>query len=280
MTLRRERVQFSSRKIQERAGLGRNISNIIIRRCLQKHGYRYRQSRKRGFLTTRGLVVRLRYARKHITHTPPQILDFTWTVSRHGQYPQWPGANQARGWKLQQRERREAVGAWLSFLQEYHTTTALWSASTTLEKWLGRRLRNSLARNLQEFLRRLGWRKVTGGFSRITVLDRMQEWHKEHGRHVAVKWSKFQTAPQISTRLNLVHKKLREDTYNQNIERESYDEFVARIKKTIANLISSMPRRLAAVVRHKGHRTMYWFYCVCVIYYIYSVKWKPQEFTI
>jgi len=103
----------------------------------------------------------------------------------------------------------------------------------------------------------LGWRKVTGGFSRITVLDRMQEWHKEHGRHVAVKWSKFQTAPQISTRLNLVHKKLREDTYNQNIERESYDEFVARIKKTIANLISSMPRRLAAVVRHKGHRTMY-----------------------
>jgi len=56
---------------------------------------------------------------------------------------------------------------------------------------------------------------------------------------------------------HLVHKKLREDTYNQNIERESYDEFVARIKKTIANLISSMPRRLAAVVRHKGHRTMY-----------------------
>jgi len=69
MALRRERAEFTSGKIQERAGIGHSVGNRTVRRCLARHGYKYRQSRKKGLLTGKDLVRRLKYARQHLKNT-------------------------------------------------------------------------------------------------------------------------------------------------------------------------------------------------------------------
>jgi len=67
--LRRERAEFTSGKIQERAGIGHSVGNRTVRRCLARHGYKYRQSRKKDLLTGKDLVRRLKYARQHLKNT-------------------------------------------------------------------------------------------------------------------------------------------------------------------------------------------------------------------
>ena len=59
--LRSERASFSVRKIQEETGL--HVSFKTIYRVLRKHGYRYRQSRKKGLLSKNDLQKRLKFAR-------------------------------------------------------------------------------------------------------------------------------------------------------------------------------------------------------------------------
>ena len=70
----------------------------------------------------------------------------------------------------------------------------------------------------------------------------------------------------IENFFHLVRKKLKADAIEQNITKEKYTEFVQRIRKTMSegipietmnNLISSMPKRLALVVKNKGLRTKY-----------------------
>ena len=69
--LREEAHEFSSKKIQDRAGLRREISNRDIRRCLGKHGYKYCQSRKKGLLNERDKRQRLSFAR-HYSKVPDE----------------------------------------------------------------------------------------------------------------------------------------------------------------------------------------------------------------
>ena len=59
---RTEQGVFSSVQLQENAGL-EQVSNKTVRRELHKHGYGYRQCRKKGQLTERDCQKRLKYAR-------------------------------------------------------------------------------------------------------------------------------------------------------------------------------------------------------------------------
>ena len=70
----------------------------------------------------------------------------------------------------------------------------------------------------------------------------------------------------IENFFNLVRKKLKSDAIEKDIKTEDYASFVKRIKETmttgipssvIDNLISSMPKRMALVIKGKGNRTKY-----------------------
>ena len=64
-SLRTERSSFTANKVQEVTGL-RHVSNRTIRRCLNKHGYHYRQSRKKGLVSEKDKKRRLQFARKWV----------------------------------------------------------------------------------------------------------------------------------------------------------------------------------------------------------------------
>eukprot|EP00794_Sanderia_malayensis_P002081 gene2081-2359_t len=69
----------------------------------------------------------------------------------------------------------------------------------------------------------------------------------------------------IENLFHLIRKKLRDDAKDQNITKESYNEFISRVDKTITdfpvetinNLINSIPKRLRMVIQQKGLRTKY-----------------------
>ena len=61
---RTEQGVFTSVQLQEKAGLDDVVSNKAVRRELRKHGYAYRQCRKKGQLTEQDCKNRLKYARK------------------------------------------------------------------------------------------------------------------------------------------------------------------------------------------------------------------------
>jgi len=63
--LRREECSFSAGKIHERAGLGHNVSHRCVRRTLRRHGFKYCQTRKKGLLTQKDMVLRLKYAKQN-----------------------------------------------------------------------------------------------------------------------------------------------------------------------------------------------------------------------
>ena len=48
--LRGQRVPFTAKRIRTETAVS-HVSERIVRRCLNKHGYRYRQSRKKGLLS-------------------------------------------------------------------------------------------------------------------------------------------------------------------------------------------------------------------------------------
>ena len=69
----------------------------------------------------------------------------------------------------------------------------------------------------------------------------------------------------IENLFHLVRKKLKKDAIDNNITKETYNNFSKRVAKTISefpaetinNLIESMPKRLQLVVNGKGSRTKY-----------------------
>ena len=69
----------------------------------------------------------------------------------------------------------------------------------------------------------------------------------------------------IENTFHLIGKKLRKDALELNLEKETYEQFCARAKKTtlefdsgiIDKTIASMPKRIKAVIEKKGLSTKY-----------------------
>ena len=63
-TLRRTDGTFTSPRIQLQSGIGQSVSNRTVRRVLNKNGYNYRQTRRKGLLLQSDLKKRLQFCRK------------------------------------------------------------------------------------------------------------------------------------------------------------------------------------------------------------------------
>ena len=63
LTLKRTGKSFNSKRIQTDSDI-KHASNRAVRRTLNKHGYFYLQSRKKGLLSVNDLKLRVKFARK------------------------------------------------------------------------------------------------------------------------------------------------------------------------------------------------------------------------
>jgi len=282
--LRRERTEFTSGKIQEWAGINHAVGNRTVRRCLRKHGYRYRQSRKKGLLTAKDLAMRLRYARQQISKKPKNFwtqgicfyLDgvgfahktnpcgearatssMTWRKPSEGLRVTTKGKKEGSGGRM----ANFFVGISFSkgvVLCEHH-------------KWKidGKNFSNFIKEHFPATFEKVGAvpgerRFLQDGCPRQNAIVAQKTWTRLGYEVVRIPARSPDLNP-IENFFHLVRKKLQADADKNNIKRESYDDFVARIRRTmlsfsgqvIANLIGSMPKRLAAVVKSKGCRTKY-----------------------
>ena len=280
--IRRDRTEFSSKKIQEVAGLGWDVTSRDIRRCLNKHGYKYCQSRKKGLLSDKDKTIRTKYAREHLKLSP----EF-WT-SDLGFYLDGVGfafkpnpAGEARivssmtwrrpneGVAITTKGRKEGSGGKMAnFFVGISYGTGVVMCHHHDWKITGANFATHIVN--EQFPRCLSeeWVCATPSISprRMPQTERKsfkrgvgaQELH--HGKN-----SSAFSRPQPNREL-LPPGEEEADAIEQNITKEKYTEFVQRISKTMSegipietinNLISSMPKRLALVVKNKGLRTKY-----------------------
>ena len=73
--LRSEVGSFTSKRVKLEAGIGEDISNRTVRRCLNESGYKYRQSRKKGLLSKKDMIIRNKFAKKAKTNIKRWFLD-------------------------------------------------------------------------------------------------------------------------------------------------------------------------------------------------------------
>ena len=81
---------FSSRRLMERTGLIRHVTDRTVRRLLNRNGYFFLQGRKKGLMSQTDKDRRVEFAQKNTPRVFGQTLSlFTWMVSRSftRQYP-------------------------------------------------------------------------------------------------------------------------------------------------------------------------------------------------
>ena len=62
--LRESVGSFNVKRLRLEAGIDSKVSDLTVRRLLNREGYRYLQSRKKGLMSTADLKARLKFARK------------------------------------------------------------------------------------------------------------------------------------------------------------------------------------------------------------------------
>ena len=101
--LRRENPNFTSDKLVEACGLHRSqVSNRMVRHVLNKHGFGYRQARKKGVLSFTDIECRYRFAKKDSQRETERRVDFqSELLLRQGEFllqkkPWGPGKSPTR----------------------------------------------------------------------------------------------------------------------------------------------------------------------------------------
>lgn len=282
--LRKERREFTSRKIQEVAGVGKLVNNRDIRTCLRKNGFSYCQSRKKGLVTERDKVKRLKFARENV-NKPVQYwteeIDFyldgigfahkrhpagearavssmTWRRKQEGLVITTKGRKEGSGGKMAKFFVAISYGKGVVMCHhhEWEITGANF-AEYIIRKQFPLAFKKAGSSPPYKFLQ--------DGCPRQNSKVAQRAWEKKKYEMVGIPARSPDLNP-IENFFNLVRKKLKADAIEKDIKTEDYESFVNRIKETITtgipistidNLISSMPKRMALVIKGKGNRTKY-----------------------
>ena len=280
--LRKEEGQFSAKRLMERAGIQESlVSNRTVRRCLKRHGYQFLQARKKGLMSLSDLKKRVAFAKKVKKSYPETV----WTelvgfyLDGVSFYYKKNPANQARAphgrvWRQKSEGLKQGC-----------------TAKGSKEGSGGKVLKLLVAISYGKGV--IDCEKMDGPFfasfvdSRFTIL--FAKAHKRRSnifvqdncpvqnssivRETVQKMKIEQLkiparSPDLNPIENLFHrvkKKLRLDALQNNITCETFDEFTARVKRTmynfstteIDNTIKSMNHRLDLVIHSKGERIKY-----------------------
>ena len=284
LNLQRTMGSFTSRRIQLAAGIPvTRVSNRTIRRALASQNFDYGRTRRKGRMTVKDLIARRKWCRWMLQRLPRDFWQYGISFYLDGVgfvYKQNPMdeamAPKAREW------RRKNQGLNLhctakgkkegSKQAKFMVGISYDRGVVTCEQYYGRISGAKFARYV-----RTSFNQTFALSSNPRARRFLQDGDPSQNSRAAMRAidrisAKKMGIPARSPDLNpienvfhLVKRKLQDDAIEQQITKESFDEFSQRVRdvlfnfpvQTINNIIDSMPRRLKMVIKRKGQRIRY-----------------------
>ena len=280
LILRRTGKGFNSKRIQADSGI-KHASNWAVRRTLNKHGYFYLQSRKKGLLSANDLKLHVKFARKMLkehdetfwTKDIAFYLDLTSFVHRVNPSDQAkaPKSRVSRHKKEGPKQGCTAKGKKAGHGGKIaHFVVAISYTKGVIcceqySKMSGTYFASFIHKHFDSLFKR-----SINPKSKLFIQDDDPSQNSKAARVIleacGAKLIKFHPdINPIETFFNLVEMKLDDDAEKQNITKESFEEFSARVKQTMLSFpadvidktIGSLHKRMKDIITAKGERLKY-----------------------
>ncbi len=280
--LREVSGRFSARRLKIEAGVS-NVSDRTVRRLLNRHGYFYLQSRKKGLMSKKDMRKRVKFARHMMKNYPIDVWtnDIAFYLDAVGFVHKINPADQARApsgriWRRKSEGLTQgctskgskvghggkvvnflvaiSYGAGVILCEQYEKMNGAYFATFIDSNFEG--MFNRSGKNTRFFLQ-------DGDPSQNSKLAR-----DSMNKCGAVLLTIPPRSPDINPIENVFHtirNNLTEDAAMQNIQHETYEQFSERARNTILNMpaadidrtIDSMPRRMKMLLSNNGQRLRY-----------------------
>lgn len=281
--LREHAPSFTSKKVKLEAGIGNDVSNKTVRRCMNNLGYHYCQSRKKGLLSKEDMKVRQKFARKvkKILREDFWMNGISFYLDGVGFAHKYNPKDQAgyttamqwrkksEGIKLSGKGKKEGTGGRVA---NFIVAISYKKGVICCEQYHGSITGESFAEFIQQNFPKLFEVSINPkGKLFLQDGDPRQNSKKAKDAMDEVGCRLFSIparSPDINPIENIFHlvrRKLEEDAISSNITRETFDQFSERVKKTfyefpsvlIDKTIESMNGRMTMIIEGKGQRTKY-----------------------
>ena len=276
---------FGASTLRTAADISPNVSLWAIRRALRRHGYLYSQSRKKGLMTRRDLTRRYRFACKIKRLLPNNFwkegisfyFDGTSFVHKTNPFDQaratksmaWRKRGEGLALNCTSKGRKAGVeGKTAHFFVSIAYGKGVISCDQYFERLTGE--------NFAEYVR-AHFPRIFEKSANPTAKRFVQDGDPCQNSAVAsralkqVGACKFSIPPRspdlnpIENLFHLVSKQLEKDALDMHITHETFTQFSERVKRTmlnfpkdiIDNIIESMDKRVAMVLKKRGERLRY-----------------------
>ena len=282
--LRKTEGSFTAPRVRLEAGLENRCSVRTVQRVLHKEGYAYLQSRKKGLMTAKDLKERLTFCnkvkRKRLgksfwTHGIAMYIDGKGFQHKTNPMDQ-ARAPKAREW----RKRGEGLklGCTAKGMKEGATNANFMvgisydSGVVLCEQYFGSMTGAKMAEIIQgsfpeAFIKSadpIGKRVLMDGCPRQNAKISLDAMYAVGGKLFKIPARSPDVNP-IENLFHLISRTLKQQAIENNITRETFTEFSARVKSimenfsisTINNLIGSMDKRVHMILKSNGNRIRY-----------------------
>ena len=281
--LREQLGNFTSKRVQLESGVA-HVCNRTVRNVLNKVGYNYLRSRKKGLLHEADLKARKKFCQKVRRKKLSQdfwnkgisiYLDgkgFEYKTNPHDQARaprarQWRKRGEGLKFRCMAKGKKEG-----STNVNFMVGIAHNKGVVLCEQWDGRITGEKFAAIVRRCFRK-ALRNSANPKGKLILMDRCPRQNSRAAMRAINKLgAKVFKIPARSPDLNPIENffnsvsmKLSNDAIEKQITRESLDEFSQRVKKTmqsfsseeIDKIIDSMDKRITAVVKGRGQRIKY-----------------------
>ena len=281
--LREREGSFSSRRLMEQTRI-RHVSDRTVRRLLNRNGYYFLQTRKKGLMSQTDKEKRVEFATKMQANYPPNVwtdsiafyLDGVSFVHKTNPMDQ-ARAPKGRVWRKKSeglaqgclaKGRKAGTGGKVAKMMVAISHGKGVVICERYEKMDAQYFASFIDRHFDTMFERSG-----KGATRLWLQDGdpSQNSKTACGAMARCNSELLKIPPRspdlnpIENIFNIVSKKLEKDALEGGITRESYEEFCNRVQRTIYNIsqelidktIQSMNGRIAEIIRNRGERLKY-----------------------
>ncbi len=279
--LRKSDGSFTSKRIASYTGLDKNVSNRTVRRCLNKNGYKYRQSRKKGLLSSQDRENRVKFCRrvkdlkcadfwkKYISMYIDGVgFEFKTKPLDQARAPssrEWRLTSE--GLKVTMKGKKEGVRnatfmVGMSYRNGVIACSQYFGSITgkKMAKIIDEDLAPAVERSIEPRARRI----LQDGCPRQNSKTAIGAFDRNKVKVFKIPARSPDLNP-IENLFNTIKKSLRQQALDRQIERETFEEFSARVKQTLLDypsdnidkIINSMDKRVDSIIKTGGYRTKY-----------------------
>jgi len=274
----------TSKSIQLNAGLSIRVANRTVRRHLNLLGYKYRQTRRKGILKKKDLLLRVKFAKMMMADWSEDVwredicfyLDgssFAHKVNPHDEARApvarvWRKKSEGLSFSCTSKGKKAGIGG-----KSAHFIVCICYGKGVIfceqyDKMNGAFFAHFMRRNFKDILSKScnpnGHLFLQDGDPSQNSKVAKIEMNKVNAVVMAIPPRSPDLNP-IENVFHVLQKKLGNDAIDQNITHETFVQFSERVKdtmlrfpsSTIDNIINSMPKRLREIVKRRGERLRY-----------------------